>query len=127
MIYPIVGRHGGDVMKMRLAKTTLVFIQSLTGNEMLVKLLAVGDTNGQASCVAEHDKILWMLSQPSKQPRTYWERSLDLRMPLVLWRSRWSVIIIYSLFQYQALILKLFVTHHPSHVSKVVYNDVVCY
>ena len=67
VIHPIEGRHEGGVMKMRLTKVTLVFMQSLTGNEMLVKLLAAGGTNGQASCVAKlSQKISWILSQPSE-------------------------------------------------------------
>ena len=52
MIIPTEGRHGGDVMKMRLANATLVFMQSPKGNEVPGKLSGGGAAESLASCVA---------------------------------------------------------------------------
>ena len=67
VINPTEGRHGGDVMKLRLANAALVFMQSPKGNEMLVKRLGAGGADCLASYVATNVmKISWILAQPGK-------------------------------------------------------------
>ena len=69
---------------------TLVFMQSLTGNEMFENPLAVGDTNGQASCVVKQCQDI-MDTFTTQQPSLVRTKNVlvDSEIPLVLWRASW--------------------------------------
>ena len=50
---PHRGASRGGCNENAFSNATLVFMQSLTGNKTVVKLLAAGGTNCQPSCVAK--------------------------------------------------------------------------
>ena len=68
---PHRGASRGGCNENAFSNATLVFMQSLTGNKTVVKLLAAGGTNGQTFlCRQTFHKVSWILSQPSSIPRT---------------------------------------------------------
>ena len=90
--WPHWGVSRGDVIKMRLAKATLVFMQSPTGNKLVVKLLAAGGANGQDSCGAKfssHPKYLGCYhNQTSTEYVARRFRGSRNKIPLVSWTKK---------------------------------------
>ena len=117
---PRRGKPRGGFNENVFCNATQVFMQSLTGNKLFMKLLAAGGTNGQESCAAEKfSKISWMLSSPSIILSTQLEDSLvpeNTVGPLELAAESRHCSFFVSIIKFE---LNFFETHPPSHVSIV--------
>ena len=116
---PRRGKPRGGCNENVFCNAKQVFMQSLTGNKLVVKLLAAGGTNGRASCASRLflKDILDVITarQHSKYAVRRFFGFQKYRWFFGAYRGTW---ILFTFFvSTSRFVLRLFETHPPSHVS----------